>query len=82
MLITKDDLVETRFFGYESYFDHVIAAFDDLHRKDLFHRFDWMRQHLIFFTFVDDFEDALRVVGSVEAKLDVVFGCLKHDRND
>ena len=82
MLITEDDLVESWLFGNESDFDHVITAFNNLHWKHFLHRLNWMSQHFVFFSLIDDFKDGLGIIGSVEAKLNVVFSGLEHNRND
>jgi hypothetical protein len=82
MFITEDDLVESSLFCYESYFDHMITTFNDLHGKHLLHSLNRMCQHLVFLSFIDDFEHTLGISGAVESELNIVFRGLKHDGND
>ena len=78
MLITKYNLIEPWLLRYKSNFNHMITALYHLHGKHLLHRLHRMRQHFIFFSFIDDFEHAGGVVRAVEPKLNIVLSCLKH----
>ena len=82
MFIAKYNLVKARFLCNEGYFDHMLTALYNLHRKHAFQCFGWMGDHFIFFSFVKDFEFTFSVFCSVEAKLYIIFSGLKHYTND
>ena len=82
MVITKQDLVETVFFGDKSNFDHIVTALNNLHWEYNLHLFNWVHYDFVIFTFILQFKHTLRVFASVETKLNIISFSLKHYTNN
>ena len=82
MLVAKHNFVESCFFGNKSNLGHTHIALHNLQWENTLHLFSGVRNHFVFFPFVQNIKYGFCIFGSIESKLNVISLSFEHNRNN